>query len=254
MTRTISLFSLGGAPGVTTLAMALASVWPDEAGAVLVEADSGGGDVATWRRLHTSPGLIDLAAAARHREVQPADSGEHSPLKHAQVLPGGLPVCVAPATADRSAGAVGLLAQHASVLRADHGPVTVVDLGRIAPRSPTAHLAVAADTAILVVQDEVAQLRRVKESAAAFADSFRSLRVVVTGGSDSTAEISAAVGLPVWGRLPRDEKGAAFLRGERNNRRPERRPLFKSAAALAADLLKDAAPAQSGHQPAVSPS
>ncbi|TDQ55104.1 hypothetical protein [Actinorugispora endophytica] len=241
MTRTVALFSLGGAPGVTTLSMALASVWPGEAGAVLVEADASGGDIATRYRLHASPALIDLAAAARRG---PAENGGATggPLAHSQALPGGLPVCAAPTTADRANGAVELLAQNPGILGADQAPAVVVDLGRLAPRSPAARLAMAADVVVLVVQDDLAQLRRVKDSAAAFREAFRDLRVVVRTGADSTSEIAEATGLPVAERIGRDDKAAAFLRGERNDRRPHKRPLFKTAAVLARRLAEETAP------------
>ncbi|MDA8370667.1 MAG: hypothetical protein M0026_12500 [Nocardiopsaceae bacterium] len=241
MARTVAVFSLGGAPGVTTFAMALASVWPGKAGAVLLEADAAGGDIAAWRRLPTSPGLVDLAAAARHEQTPGAQA--LALLAHAQTLPGGLPVCVAPATAERAGGAVRLLSQHPRVLAARTGPAAVMDLGRLVPRSPTAQLAVAADTAVLLVHDDLAQLRRVKEAAAALAAGFGELGLVVRDGRDSDTEIAQAVELPVWGRVPTDAKGAAFVRGERAGRRPGRWPLLNAAAALARRLADGGATA-----------
>ncbi|MFV2196726.1 hypothetical protein [Nocardiopsis sp. LOL_012] len=239
MPRTVALFSLSGAPGVTLAAMALAAVWPEERGAVLVEADASGGDIGVWRRLPSSPGLTDLAAALRHGASGGYDGG--GPAGHTQALPGGLPVCPAPASADRADGAVRLLAQNAGSLAATDGPVTVLDLGRLAPRSATAHLAAHADAALLVAQDDLAQLRRLQESAAHLFETLPGLRTVISGGDRSTTEISDAVGMPVWGRLPADPKSAAFLRGERNLRRPQKRPLFKTAASLARALVQDTA-------------
>ncbi|MDA0566146.1 hypothetical protein LG943_17755 [Streptomonospora sp. S1-112] len=239
MGRTTALFSLGGAPGVTITAMAMAAVWPEQAGAALVEADASGGDIGAWYRLPASPGVTDLAAATRRRTAAdpPAD-----PLTFCQTLPGGLPVCAGPASADPAQGAVQLLATNSPKLAAggaaQGGPATVVDLGRLAPRTPTAHLAANADDALLLVSDDLAQLRRVKQSAAALADSIGALRVVVVGGSGPTSEIASVVELPVWsGRIPLDTRSAAFLRGEANLRRPQRRPLFKAALALITTLL-----------------
>ncbi|GAA1782920.1 MULTISPECIES: hypothetical protein [Streptomonospora] len=242
MSRTVALFSLAGAPGVTVTAAALAAVWPEPAGAVLVEADASGGDVAAWHRLHPSPGVTDLAAATRHRAADPLD--------HTQALPGGLPVCAGPASADAAQGAVQLLATNNPALAgepADGGrPALVVDLGRLAPRTPTAHLAAHAGEALLVVSDDLAQLRRAKQSAAGLADTVARLRVVVAGGSGTTDEIASVLGLPVWsGRIPADARSAAFLRGETPVRRPGRRPLFKAALALARTVVepRQAAPA-----------
>ncbi|GAB3208472.1 hypothetical protein ACQEU5_04220 [Marinactinospora thermotolerans] len=236
MPRTVALFSLGGAPGVTTLAMALASVWPDESGAVLVEADAAGGDIGTWHRLPASPGLTDFAAASRHRQ---SGAGE-GPSAHTQTLPGGLPVCVAPVTADRAGGAVRLLADNNPTLATGPGPAVIADLGRLAPRSATARLALQADTALLVTRDDTAQLRRVKESAPAFTESFSRLRLVVVGGAESAKEIANVMGIPVLAQIGPDDKAAAFLRGERRLSRPQRRPLFKAAATLAGHLAEPA--------------
>ncbi|WP_157515941.1 hypothetical protein [Nocardiopsis trehalosi] len=243
MGRTTALFSLSGAPGVTLTAMAMAAVWPGPSGAVLVEADASGGDVGAWYRLPASPGTTDLAAATRRRTAAdpPAD-----PLSFCQTLPGGLPVCAGPASADPAQGAVQLLATNSPKLAAGGGapgaPATVVDLGRLAPRTPTAHLAANADDALLLVGDDLAQLRRVKQSAAALTDLIGALRVVVVGGSGPTSEIASVVELPVWsGRIPHDPRAAAFLRGEANVNRPHRRPLFKAALALATSLVGAAA-------------
>ncbi|OOC53271.1 MULTISPECIES: P-loop NTPase family protein [Nocardiopsis] len=239
MHRTVALFSLGGAPGVTCAAMALAAVWPGGAGAVLVEADASGGDVATWRRLQPAPGLTGLAAAARHGGAS-ADLAAHT-----QTLPGGLAVCHAPVTADRAEGAVRLVAQNPGVLASADGAAVVLDLGRLTPGAPASALAARADEALLLVSDSLAQLRRAKEASEALVRSLPSLRTVVVGGSGSVREIEGALGPGVWGRLPADERSAAFLRGETNPRKPHHRPLLKAAARLAGDLADgaDRAPA-----------
>ncbi|MCY9783998.1 hypothetical protein KIK06_08845 [Nocardiopsis sp. EMB25] len=239
MPRTVALLSLGGAPGVTVTAMALAATWPEEPGALLVEADASGGDIGTWHRMFASPGLTDLAAAVRH-DQRPDGAGE-GPLEHTQVLEGGLPVCPAPASADRADGAVRLLAQNAASLTAASGHVTVLDLGRLTPRSATAHLAAHADAALLLVRDDLAQLRRLQESARYLFETLPRAWTVIAGGSGSTAEIAATVGLRVWGRMPTDPRSAAFLRGEAGLRRPERRPLLRAAASLSRALVREAA-------------
>ncbi len=250
MGRTIALFSLGGAPGVTVTALAMGAVWPTASGAVVVEADASGGDIAAWHQLPPSPGVTDLAAATRHRAG--------NPLSHTQTLPGGLAVCPGPASADPAGGAVELLATNNPALASTPGsaavggdtatgagpPALVVDLGRLTPRSPTAHLLSHADEALLLVGDDVAQLRRVNQSAAALTETVERLRVVVTGGSGRTSEIAAALELPVWdGRIPTDARSAAFLRGEAESLRPARRPLFRAALALARTVSAAVEPA-----------
>ncbi|MEV2276812.1 hypothetical protein AB0I72_14650 [Nocardiopsis sp. NPDC049922] len=241
MPSTVAVLSLGGAPGVTVTAMALAASWQQEPGALLIEADASGGDIGTWRRLFVSPGLTDLAAAARHERSDGTGAG---PLEHAQVLDGGLPVCPAPASADRADGAVRLLAQNASSLLSPSGHATVLDLGRLAPRSATAHLAARADVALLLVRDDLAQLRRLQESARYLFETLPRAWTVIVGGSGSTAEIAGAVGLRVWGRVPDDDRSVAFLRGETGLRRPERRPLFRAVASLSRAVVREAAAQQ----------
>ncbi|WP_435107144.1 hypothetical protein [Nocardiopsis synnemataformans] len=220
----VAVFSLSGAPGVTTLSLALASTWPAPGMARVVEADASGGDVAAWWRLAPWPGVVDLAAASRSgQDHETLDLGSFS-----QVLPGGLRVCVAPPTAERTTGAVGVLAHNPKALTE-----TVVDLGRVAPSTPSASLLEAADVAVLVTTGDVAHLKRVKESAPGLRSRCAHVGVAVVGADRSAAEISGAVGLPVWARVPHDPRTAAFLWGQGEVRRVNRRPLITAARTLA---------------------
>ncbi|MBB5429925.1 hypothetical protein [Nocardiopsis composta] len=233
--RTIALFSLSGAPGVTTLALAVAAAWPTVQRAVLVEADASGGDVASWRHLPASPGLVELAAAARAPE--PADGALQGCV---QVLPGGVGVCPAPASADRAAGAVNLLARRPAVLAPPEEAVAVVDVGRLAPRSAAAHLAAAADAAVLVVADDTAQLKRARDALPGLRAGIGRLGLAVVGGTNPRAQIVEALEAPVWARIPTDPRSAAFLRGEGGARRAGRRPLLAGARRLAQALTATA--------------
>nr|WP_156365682.1 hypothetical protein [Nocardiopsis sp. NRRL B-16309] len=233
----MAVFSLAGAPGVTTLAMALATAWPMAEPVCVVEADLSGGDIAAWWRLPVWPGLVDLAAASRSGQ----DQEDGAVGTHTQVLPGGLRVCVAPSTADRTAGAVDLLAHNPKALTAASG-TTVVDLGRVAPHSAAAGLLESCDNAVLVTTGDIAQLKRVKDSAAGLFVSSPRVGLVVVGGRGSTREISAAVGMPVWGHIPTDPKAAAFLAGQAEAVRVDRRPLIKAARDLARALLRHEEP------------
>src|SRR4051794_21000932 len=93
----VALASLKHSPGVTTAALALATAAGDDA--VAVEADASGGDVAARAGLAMEPGLLTLAAAARH-ENQRLDL-DLDP--HLQRLACGTPVLVAPSSARRAA-------------------------------------------------------------------------------------------------------------------------------------------------------
>ena len=234
MTTTVAVFSLGGAPGVTSVGMALAAVWPGDAPGVLVEADPSGGAVAVWRRTATEPGLTGLAAAVRRGRGADPDA-------HTQDLPGGLRVCAAPVTADPAEGAVRLLARNPLPLGAFKAPAAVLDLGRLTPSSPARDLVARADHAVLIVSERLTELRRAREHLLAPAFPARNLTVVVCGGRGGVGEIAAALGSAVWGRIPDDPRSARFLRGERSLSRPQRRPLFKAADRLARALAATAA-------------
>lgn len=95
--------SVKGAPGVTTACMALAVAWPAGWQPVVVEADPSGGDLAAGFSLAGEPGLVSLAAAARH--------AHHGAVlrEHTQALPGGLPVVAAPVDAEQATRACDLL-------------------------------------------------------------------------------------------------------------------------------------------------
>ncbi|WP_017587167.1 hypothetical protein [Nocardiopsis ganjiahuensis] len=231
MTRTVAVFSLGGAPGVTSVGMALAAVWPGESPGLLVEADPAGGAVAVWRRVPTEPGLTSLAAATR-------GGGGADPDQHTQALPGGLLVCPAPVTGDPAEGAVRLLGRQPLELGAVSAPVVVLDLGRLTASSPARALVPAADHTVLVVSERLTDLRRAREHLLAPSFPTRDLRIVVSGGRGGVGQIVGALGTAVWGRIPDDLRSAEFLRGERDLARPQRRPLFRAAGRLARALAE----------------
>jgi hypothetical protein len=68
---------------------------------------------------------------------------------------------------------------------------------------------------------------------------------VLVGDGYPTAEVSQALRIPVMGRVPRDDKGAAVLCGQGTGRRgPGKSPLGRAAARIALNLYSH------GHQPA----
>lgn len=244
----IALCSLSGAPGVTTLALALAGAWPTETPVRVVEADASGGDIAAWWNLPLWPGVVDLAAASR--SGQDHDTPEFS--RFFQVLPGGLPVCVAPPTADRVGAALDLLARNPKALAGEG--VTVVDLGRVCPQTPSGELLEAADAVMVVTSGDVGHLKRLKDASHDLRERCARVGVVVVGPSCSTAEVADAVGLPVWAMIPRDVVSAQVLTGRRDqDRRLHRRPLIRQARHLGRTLTDQApsTPAPRMDDPAV---
>ncbi|MFD3687012.1 hypothetical protein ACFWTE_19585 [Nocardiopsis sp. NPDC058631] len=216
----IAVCSLSGAPGVTTLATALAAVWPTGplTVPVLVEADASGGDLAVRHRLPGRPGLVSLAASVRaSTELSLVEEkGTHRALlRHSAEIPGGLRAVTAPTTAHEASAVVAALAHRIQILR---GGVSVVDLGRVMPGTAGAHLLSLADVAVVTVAgDDAAQiyrLSRCRDVLDALAENGTTVGLAVRDSRFSDAEITAQTGLPVWAGLPHDPTGAAFLRGE----------------------------------------
>ncbi len=134
--------------GATTLALALAASLERS---VLVEADADGGLLALRYGLGREPGLLSLAAS---RQVS-----VDGILDHAQRLPGGLPVVVAPESPERathllrSAGA-----RLGGLLAAIDGLDVVVDAGRLGPSSPALCLVPPASVALIVARPRAEEL------------------------------------------------------------------------------------------------
>jgi len=85
----LSIFSIKGAPGVTTLACLLGAAWPEPGAVAVVEADPAGGDLAARFGLSVHRGWSSLISSTRRSEEAPSLD------PHLQELPGGLPVLVA---------------------------------------------------------------------------------------------------------------------------------------------------------------
>lgn len=240
----IAVASLKGSPGVTTFALALAARWPtgqaeggSSAGArcVVVEADPSGGDIATRFDLAGSPGLVSLAAAARR--------GDDPDLvwRHAQALPGGLPVVAAPPGADQARAALGALAPDtpagAGVLRraADvPGTVVIADCGRLDPDTPAVPLVRGADVMLLLASAQADDLAHLAARLPGVGRWSRLRALLLVGEGYPPAEVSRELGVPVLARVPSDPRGAALLRGHPGARRsPARSALGRSARQIA---------------------
>ncbi len=238
----IALASLKGSPGVTTAALAVAAMWPAAARVALVEADAAGGDLAARFTLHSAPGLVSLSAAARR------EHGVQVAFDHAQLLPGGLPVIAAPATAEQAAGALELLTGDGlplwANLSADPQVVAVADCGRLDPHSPAHRLLAAADIALLVARPTLDECDRLAKSLDALAvraeASGTELGLVLVGPGFDRAQVQASMRMRVWAQLPHDRTGAALLAGASGAGGKRRNlaalPLPKAARELAGEL------------------
>lgn len=249
----VAVASVKGSPGVTTLCLALAACWPDPTGAIVVEADPAGGDVAMRFGLAQSPGLLSLAAAARGGVATHGRRIKDAGLlwRHAQSLPGDVSVVASPPDAARARGALAMLAAPdptgglgPGALRAaaaHPGTVLVADCGRVDPGSPVMPLLRSADVMVMLTgahADELAHLaRRIPEIGAW----SRNPVLLLAGGGHSIAAVARELGVAPLARVPFDPRGAAVLSGRRSLLRwhhsgPARSLLGQSAREIA-DLL-----------------
>ncbi len=156
-----------GAPGVSTTALALASVWPRPV--LLAECDPAGGDVvyrlpsAHGGRLDPRRGLLSLAVAARHG-FQPGQV-----WAHAQRLRGGLDVLAGVASAEQGSGLEPLWGLLGELLAALPDADVIADCGRLGPDGPHYDLLAQAAVVILVARPSLSDVLRVRDRAAAVA-------------------------------------------------------------------------------------
>lgn len=197
----IGLASLHGAPGVTTLAAALAARLHHRGeDTLLVEADPDGGVLAARYRLSLSPTLTELAGSAR-RSVSCADA-----RRHAQRIGPHLPVVVAHPAAEQTSAALRTCAQQLVPVLAEDDIRAVVDLGRWRPGSPAAPFIDHADPVFLVIRPTLDQVVQVLHAIDGFLDRTR-VRLVLVGEVPYTAsQIAEVTGLEVAAILPADER------------------------------------------------
>jgi hypothetical protein len=229
----IVLGSVKGSPGVTTLAAALAVVWP--AGpALLVEADCAGGDLGGWHWTPDAPGVATLAAACRSGAVRLAE--------HVQRLPFGAVALVGPAARSPATVAVGLLGEADQALWAKEYP-TIVDIGRLEPDAPSMGLARQAEMLLLVARGDEASLLRVADARFPAPE----VRLVLVGGCRYRGrEVTDLTGIPVAAHLPWDNHSAMVIAGRAPVRRGWTRRGLPAAARALAHVLTTPAKASGG--------
>lgn len=237
----IALASAKGAPGVTTTARVLASIWPSDS--ILVDADPAGGDTALLSRspahepLDPERGLLSLAVAAR-RGTDQAPVGPHL-----QLTDGGLDVLCGVNRPEQVAGMGPVWTTIGEILVRQPGAV-VADVGRLAVGSPVTPLVTAADVLLFVVRPQVEAYAHLRERLA-WTDWLASNGggppvgvLIVADAKDRRAapeleSLLAHSGLtnPVLGVVAHDERAAAVL-GGRLDRAIDRSLLVRSARQL----------------------
>jgi hypothetical protein len=235
----IVVASAKGSPGATCFALALAVVWPRPV--ILVEADPAGGDLGGRFSVPDHPGLASLVVAARR------DGGPDLWKSHANHLPVGADVVIAPAAARQAHAAVASLA--AAVLTAEVD--LIFDVGRLAEASPAWPLVSAGDELLVVSGATVASI----DHAAALTshqhgDRPRVSGVLVGDLRVPLAAVSDVLGVPILASVPTDAGTAAFLTGTARPGRVWSRFGIPAAARTAAlQLVPGTAPPAPPAQP-----
>lgn len=232
----MSLFcfaSAHGAPGVTTTTAVAAGVWPAERRRILVEADPFGGMVAARFGVADTPGLVSLAAQARRRlDTEMVSS-------HTQELPGGVPVLVAPATADQAQAVVSdIAARLANWATTAEDVDVIVDCGRLTLAAPHVEFLHRADRVLVLVRPTVDQLRPVSACLSVLTSAGIRTELVLVGDRPyGSREVESALGVRVAGVVALDPPTATVLAGEGSASKLGRSSLVRSVASLATDLL-----------------
>lgn len=234
----IAVVGAKGAPGVTTTAVAFAAVWPGEV--ILAECDPAGGDLpfrlraADGGALSRACGMVSLASAARGGQAAEAIG------QHLQLVDGGLPVLVGPASEAQTAAMTVTWPAVATSLGAAPGDV-IADCGRLSETTAIWPILEVASLVVLVCRDTV---ESVAHSRAALEVLLGRLSATVTvvpiGAASAVTEVRDALrGLgevDVVGPLAVDAGAAAALAGAWS-RRLDRSPLVVSARLVVRALV-----------------
>lgn len=245
-----TLFSVAGAPGTTTTALALALAWPRNV--VLIDADpAASAPILTGWLKGLQPhdrSLVDLVIAQRHGQIAETLQAATLPLPNSTVR--FMPGIHAPGQADSVDGLWPDLLPVLDNLDAA-GTDVIIDAGRLnASHAPTAAIA-AADLALLVTRSTLPALAAVRAwqstIEALIADPSRfGLALVGAGRPNSADEIKRVFKLNILASLAFDPVNAEiFALGDNPNhpvdpRRFNNSALVKSARAAAAALQQAA--------------
>lgn len=221
-----------GAPGATTLALALALTVRSthEDPVVLVDADPDGGDMAARLGLPSSPGLVTLAAAAR-RGLDTEDIF-HSTR---DVFP-GVQLLAAPSSPEQSSSS--LMALRRALAAVLDGRTSVVDVGRWTPRSPASDLVAAATAAVLVIHPSLSGVAHARYQFEQLATACPNVVVACLGSRPyDESHVADVLGTQQVVALPVDRHGAHHLFARpRSDRWLRRSPLLRASRAIVESL------------------
>lgn len=249
----VSICSIKGAPGVTTLACLIGATWPVHRCVLVAEADVSGGDLAARFSLSSRRGWATLSASIRR-------DGARSPIaEHLQQLPGGLDVLIAARTVDVRGATSPEGTALRSVGRDEAEPWDVlIDLGRVGTGRPTPGAWLEhSDAVVVVARADAASALQLREQSSALVGACSGpvgLAVIAVGGHGAR-QLSAFTGIPLICEIPHDPIAAAVASGsDPRARRLQRSALLVASSRLATGLLQVAAggDAVQGSAPGVS--
>ena len=221
MTR-IALISAKHSPGVTTLALSIASARVGDERTLVVEADPAGGDLAARLGLSMVPGLVTAAAAGRH--------GLDPTLldAHVQVCTGGFEVLVAPPSAEQSTAALERLGDRLSD-GLDQSRLVVIDLGRWSSRSPVTPLLGMVDVIVVVLRPTVEGVALTQSMLASLPPVTATVHAAVVGQSPYQTDDVVQALAPAPVQLIDVDRHAAQLVGTESSQRRwlRRSPLIR---------------------------
>ena len=250
----VSVCSDKGAPGVSTLAVALGMVWPGDR--AVVEADTAGSDLSF--RMHPAvsdtpgahlapdPSIAALATAAR------LGLSSAGPLPFAQNTSLGVPVVPGVLSAERFRALRSLWPGLGQALAAWPGTV-LADLGRMSPGSPAAAVATASTAVLLLTRADLEGLFHLRDKVVELAgmvgpadgEKVR-VGVVVTApvkqrraAVEQVEQVLASIGspAPVLGCFAADPAAAQQLWAGVVTRRLAGSDLVRSARSVAESVL-----------------
>ena len=244
----ITVMSAKGAPGTTTTAMLLASLWPRPT--ILVDADPMGGDVALrlptaeGRAMDRERGLLSLLPAAR-RGLLP-----EMVAQHAQTALGGQPVVAGLDGPEQSTAVAPLWPTLADAFAQVPGVDVVVDAGQVHQRAPHLALLERSDVVLWVYRPTAWNVlhtrRRLEGLAGLLADSPAVTGLVAVAPPQRSADVASAAqaiaGDWRWVRsydaVAHDPRAVLMFEGVEVPR-PERTLLARSGRVLAQRLSED---------------
>jgi hypothetical protein len=222
--------SAKNSPEVTTTVAALAAAVVNRGdGALLVELDPSGGDVAMLCDRVGEAALVSLAEELRHG----TPAGEVV-VTHSVQAPAGVPAVLGPPGAAEASGVIASLGDRWLAALRGSAPTVVVDAGRWEPRGATARRIAGADAVGLVCRATAPSVEHGRRLVDALRRTARSpLAVVVVGGRPySGDEVAAALDVPLAGVLAWDPRGVGVMWARGGQGRGRRSWLARSAAAV----------------------